>query len=334
MKLGKLSFLSLYLSAGILLLIISGGILPFRANAASPDSILVNIVPANPAPAENTTITLSSYANNLDSVLITWSVGGKSALSGIGKKTFSVNAPVAGSTTTVTATVALPDGNIVKTIIIRPAMMVLLWQADDSYVPPFYKGKALPTPDSEVKVVAMPEIRTGLQMVNPNNMTYAWKQDFTNNPDGSGYGKNFFIYTNDFLDNSNNIDVTASTIDQNFSSEANINIGTFQPKIDFYKDDPNFGTIWEQALADGHTIVDKEIIQAAPYFISPNDVRIPTLTWSWSINDSQVNIAGFRQNLIPLAVQTGTSGTSKIRLDINSADKIFETASKEINVNF
>jgi len=33
--------------------------------------------------------------------------------------------------------------------------MVLLWQADDSYVPPFYEGKALPSPNSEIKVVAM-----------------------------------------------------------------------------------------------------------------------------------------------------------------------------------
>src|SRR3990167_3192742 len=160
----------------ITIFIISGAVLPFKANAASPSSISVNVVPENPAPNENTSITLSSYANNLDSVLISWSVNGKSVLSGIGKKSFSVNAGAAGSETSVVATISLPDGAIDTRIIIRPAVMVLLWQANDSYVPPFYKGRALPTPDSEVKVVAMPEIKSGSGFVDSKKMTPIWEQ--------------------------------------------------------------------------------------------------------------------------------------------------------------
>jgi hypothetical protein len=212
--------------------------------------------------------------------------------------------------------------------------MVLLWQAEDSYVPPFYKGKALPTPDSKVKVVAMPEVKNGTQMVNPINMVYVWKQDYTNNQDGSGYGKNFFTYTNDYLDNSNNVSVTASTTDQQYSSGASINIGTYQPKIEFYKDDANLGTLWENTLPDGHAIQGDEVMEAAPYFISPQDLRIPSLTFSWFINDAAIAVNVFNKNLMPLKVQPGTSGTSIIRLEINNDDKIFETASKEISVSF
>ena len=64
----------------ILTLILFGG----TAHAAtSSNSISVNMVPSNPAPYEDTTITLSSYTYSLDSVSITWSVDGKTALSGI-----------------------------------------------------------------------------------------------------------------------------------------------------------------------------------------------------------------------------------------------------------
>jgi hypothetical protein len=327
----KFKFLTLYL---ITAFIISGVILPSGAGAASSDSILVSVVPESPAPNENTNITLNSYADNLDGVLITWSVNGKKSSSGIGQKSFSVNAPAAGSTTTVVATIALPDGTVNTKIIISPSEMVLLWQATDSYVPPFYKGKALPTPDSEVKVVALPEIKTGSKMVDPKNMVYSWKQDYNNSPENSGYGKNSFVYTNDYLENSNNIEVTASTTDQKYSSEASMDIRTAQPKILFYKNDTNLGTIWEQALLDGHKIIGDEVIEAAPYFISPKDIRIPTLTWDWSINDSLVNILGFRKNLMPVQAQAGVSGTSKIKLEINNSDKIFITTSKEINVTF
>ena len=259
----------------ILLLIIpvSFFLSPFKATAISPSSILTSVVPLNPAPGENTSITLSSYATKLDNVLISWSINGKATLSGVGKKSFSLSAPAAGRETNIVVTIALPDGNVEKTITIKPNVMILLWQANDSYVPPFYKGKALPSPDSQIKIVAMPEIKVGSNSINPKNMTYAWKKDYTNNVDGSGYGKSYFIYTGDYLDDSNNISVTASTTDQKYSSKASIDVGTTQPKIVFYKNDPNLGTLWEQALQGGHKIVGDEIIEAAPYFISPIENR-------------------------------------------------------------
>ncbi len=326
--------LKFFLITSITLLALFTIVLPFKAEAASSSSILVNVAPENPAPNENVSITLNSYANNLDSVLITWSVNGKNVSSGIGKKSFLVNAPLAGEETSVVASISLPDGTIDTRIMIRPSVMVLLWQANDSYVPPFYKGKALPTLDSEIKVVAMPEIKNGSQMVSPSNMTYSWKKDYTNNVDGSGYGKNSFLYVNDYLENSNNISVIASTIDQKYSSSASIDIGATEPKILFYKNDAILGTIWEQALADGHRIQGDEVLEATPYFISPNDIRIPTLTWDWFINDSMINVTGFRKNLIPLKVQAGVSGTSKIKLKISNTYKIFADTSKEISVEF
>ena len=326
----------------ITVLLATGVILPLRVGASTADSILVNIVPENPAPNENININLSSYANNLDSVLITWSLNGKNASSRIGKKSFSLTAPSAGGETTVIAKIVLPDGEIEKRIIIRPAVMVLLWQANDSYVPPFYKGKALPTPDSEIKVVALPEILDSAlgakerlrRYLDPKNMVYAWRQDYANDQGSSGYGKNFFTYINDYLENSNNISVTATTVDQKYSSEANIDIKTANPKILFYKNDTSLGTIWDQALFNGHKISGDEIIEATPYFISPKDIRIPILTWNWSINDSLINISNYRKNLIPLQTQAGVSGTAKIKLEIENKYKIFANISKEINVEF
>ena len=328
----RLRLLPLYLIAGLAFLgtvTIAPGVF-----ASSSESVSVNISPENPAPNENTTITLGSYADNLNSVQISWSINGKSLSSGIGKKTFSVSAPAAGSQTTVIASISFPDGVIQKEIVISPTEMVLLWQATDSYVPPFYKGKAMPTPGSQIRVVAIPEIKNGAKMEDPKNLVYAWKQDYNNSVDDSGYGKNSFTYTNDYLERSNNIAVTASTTDAKYSSDASIDIGATNPKILFYKNDTNLGTIWEQTLEDGHQIQGDETIQAAPYFVSPKDIRIPFLTWDWSINDSLVNNLTSKKNLLPLKAQAGVSGTAKIKLEINNMEKIFVTASKEINVEF
>src|SRR3989344_5564313 len=131
-----------------LLLFATFMLLSTTVSAQSASDILVNIVPPNPAPHENTTIVLKSYVNNLDAAMITWSLDGKTVASAIGKKSFSFTAPAAGIEASVVVTVTLPDGPVETKINIKPSVMVLLWQANDSYVPPFYKGKALPTPDS------------------------------------------------------------------------------------------------------------------------------------------------------------------------------------------
>ena len=323
-----------YLSIGLLVLIISMSFFTPRTNAYSQGDISINVNPQNPSPNKNTTITLSSYAYDLNSILITWSVGGKRASSGIGQKFFSVTAPTLGKQTTVTATIALPDGDVNQTVTIRPSIMTLLWQANDSYVPAFYKGKALPSPNSEVKIVAVPEIKNSSGFIDPKNMLYAWKLNSTNDQDSSGYGKNSFVYTSDYLDSSNLVSVTASTIDQSYSADGNINVQTTDPKIEFYKNDLNIGTIWEQTLGDGHKITGNEIIQAIPYFISPKDIRIPFLTFTWSINGQQVTVPSYSKNLLPLTLQAGTSGTAKIGLQVDNVNNLVETANKEINVQF
>jgi len=305
--------------------LVFGIIFASRVNAASSSSILVDIMPENPAPYEDVNIALSSYGSNLDSVLIQWSVDGKNVSSGIGKKSFSLKAPAAGSETLVLAVISLPEGNVEKRLIIRPSVMVLLWQANDSYVPPFYRGKALATPDSEIKVVAMTDSK---------NMTYAWKKDYSNDQEASGYGKNFFLYTNDYLEGSNNVSVVASTLDQKYSNEASIEVGTTEPKILFYKNDNSLGTTWEKTLTDPYKIQGPEIVEAVPYFISPKELEHPTLIWSWSINDSLVNIQGYKKNLMPLRAESGTSGTSRLRLMIENKYRIFQTASKEISIEF
>ncbi len=328
-------FNSLFLYPFIVLFLIFSVFGVQKTNAASPSSILVNVSPQYPAPYENVNIDLNSYANNLDSVSITWYLNDKISSSGIGKKSFSLKAPAGGVETKVVANIALPSGDIETKIIIRPAVMELLWQANDSYVPPFYKGKALPSLESEIKVVAMPEIKDSKnKLVNSKNMTYSWQKDYTNDVGGSGYGKNFFLYTGDYLDESNTISVTASTVDQNYSSQNEITINETSPKIDFYKNDKILGTIWDKTIEDNYQITKSETIQAVPYFMSPKELDHPLLKWSWFINDNIINMPIFHKNFIPLKIDGSTHGTSKVRLELRESDKIFEKAEKEINVQF
>src|SRR3989344_139001 len=307
---------------------------PLTTGAVSPSSISINVAPANPAPNEDVTITLGSYSSNLDGATISWSVNGKTAVSDVGLKSWRARAPAAGAETRIVAKIPLPDGNIEKAVLLRPTVLTLLWQADDSYVPPFYRGKTLPIAESSIKIVALPEIKSGSGNVDPKNLVYAWRKNYSNDPSASGYGKNYYLQINDYLDDRNHLSVTVSTTDQKYSSAEEITLGTFQPKMLFYKNDPELGTLWENALQNGHRIIGEEILEAAPYFISPGDIRIPSFTWAWSINSTYVSVAGIRKNVLPLKADSGSSGTSKIKLEVGNKYKLLTNLSKEISVEF
>lgn len=302
--------------------------------ATDPSSISVQVVPPNPAPKESVTVSLGSFSINLDTVKIDWLEDGKTVLSGIGQKSYTTLAKSASTETRVGAIINMPDGQIIKSIIIRPTVMTLLWQANDSYVPPFYKGKALPAPGSEIKIVAMPEIRVSGTTVNPKNLSYDWRQDYTNQPAGSGYGRNYFIYNNDYLENSSTVSVTASTTDQRYSSENSTAVGASLPKILFYKIDSLVGILWEDALLDTHTMAGEEVIFGAPYFISPKNTYDPRLVFKWFINNIPTSVSIVSKNILPLRAPAGTSGTSKVRLEIENTEQLFSTAKKEIKVEF
>lgn len=315
-------------------LIISGFAFATPALAVSPNSILVDLVPASPKPNSNVTINLRSFAANLDTVNISWSVNNTVSASGIGRKSISLTTGNAGSSTTVVAKILLPDGEIEKRILIQPAEMVMLWQANDSYVPPFYKGKALPMASSEIKVVAVPEVESNGRTVDPKKMSYYWKKNYTNQQASSGYGKDSFKYINDYLDDSNTISVTAQSPTGGSASEGTVTIEVTEPQVVFYKEDPVFGTIWEHALPGSYKISQEEVIFAAPYFMSPKELIRPDILWSWSINDAPVTVSGYAQNIIPLKTVSGISGVSKLKLDIENRYNIFKTASKEINIQY
>ncbi len=309
-------------------------IFPIIGSAASPSSISVNMSPENPEPFENVDISISSYANNLDTVFISWSVDNKVSLTGIGKKSFSLTAPSADKESTVLVKISLPDGDVELRILVKPSSMVMLWQADDSHVPPFYRGKALPSADSSIKVVAMPEIRNAGVLINPKNMSYSWELDYDNDQGASGYGKNYYVYRNDYLENASTVDVSVLTVDQKYTSAGTVRVGSYQPKILFYSRDSKLGTMWENTIKDNYLIKNEEIIEAVPYFISPQNVYSPSLSWTWSINDELANTESIIKNILPLKIGGGASGSAKIRVDINNIYKIFQTTTNQVTVRF
>ncbi len=309
--------------------------LALAAGQVSASSINVAINPEVPGPNTNTSITLSSYATDINRALISWTLDGKTMQSGIGKTIFSFTTKGVGTATTVTVNISIDlQPAITKTIVITPADVDMLWEAIDSYVPPFYKGKAMPSSEAKIKVTAMPNIKgaNGVK-IKSSDMVYNWKHNYDNDPNGSGYGKDSYIVNANYLNNSEIVDLSVSSVSNSSAASGRAVLVTGDPKIVFYQKDPLEGIKYENALkTDLNLSTDETTLVAEPYFFSPADINSSKYKYTWNINGSAVDTPA-KKNVMTLR-KGPTGGTANISLEIENVLKLFQDAKQNLNINF
>ena len=295
--------------------------------------IVLNISPESFGPNQDITATLSSYATNLDKAYISWAKNNQEMSGGVGKKVFYFTTGNLGSPVNLTATINTVDGqNIQKTITLTPSDVDLLWEAYDSYTPPFYKGKALAGSQSTFKVVAIPNLTNQTGRINSGNLSYTWTKDGNIQSDSSGWGKSSVTIQNSYLDKENIVKVKISDISGSTNSTGGITLRTVKPKVVLYQNDPTLGVQWERALGNGFQVnPDGEIIIAEPYFFLPKNINSSDLTFDWFINKEKVQTPN-PKNTLSVKPNGGQSGTATIKVMINNVKTLFQSAEREITV--
>jgi len=291
------------------------------------EDIFFEINPKNPRAHQEVKITLSSRALNLNQTKIYWLLEGELLTSGIGKKEYVFRAPEDRKQTVFEVIVENIDGLILnKKITVLSSTVDLLWEAHNSYVPPFYKGRSLVSPEGLVKIVALANTSEIL------GYSYKWKLDGIHKTTSSGYGKNFYIFKNSYLDNQNEVEVTVADLLGRSVGSEKLNIKTVEPKIIFYKKDPSLGTQWGKALTDNFTIGNRgEILVAEPYFFSTQDLNSNDLSFKWFINGQEIENPQ-PKNILSLIKDSSDFGRAEIKLTINNIKTLFQKAEKTLNV--
>ena len=299
-----------------------------RAQVQSGDVVL-EINPQYPKANEEVKASVSTYVTDLNNARISWILNGETVLAGMGKKTFSFKTGGSEFQTTLEVKIETITGSLInKKITISPADVDMLWEASNTYAPPFYKGKTLVPVEGMIKVVAFPNIQ------NPIGFNYQWKLDSKNKPSSSGYEKNYFIYKNSYLEDSNTVEATVSDLFGNGIGQGTITIKPSNPKIVFYKKSPISGIGWENALTGGFAInPDGETIVAEPYFFYPKDFNLANVSFDWLLNgiktETQKPI-----NTLSIKPTSGQYGNAIIKVIINNTNTLFESVEKQLNVSF
>lgn len=318
----------------VLLLILFALPVFFASSQVRETDLVISTLPAYPTPNQDVEVQVRTNSTDLSKAYIAWSLNGELTNAGIGQTSFAFNTEDM-SRVNITAAIETVGGtNLTKSIAVNPTQVDILWEAVDSYAPPFYKGKTLVESEGLFKVVAMPSISKNGEKLNNKNLSYTWRRDRRANTNASGFGKDSFTFRHNFLDTGNTIEVLVSDILNEVSAEGNITLFPASAEILFYRKDPELGTRMERALTDNFFVDQEgETIVAMPYFISPANLASPNLRFEWSLGGSPMATPEVR-NELGVKPQSGTRGSSSVGIVVSNIRALFSGAENEINVGF
>lgn len=317
----------------ILGIICAAGMFIFPGIAfAALDLIAFKVSPETPGENQAVTISVQSYAVPLDSAMLTWYVNKEVVASGVGEKSIQTMTGGFGQTVTVNLVIATTDGRrFDKQLLLKPIEVDILWEAD-TFVPPFYKGKALPTYKSIVKLSAIPRFNASESI--PLSYSYTWT---ANNFQGlgQGLGKNGVLlhmkYSGSAVPVTVKVNNLAGTGEEGTASKS---IMAVDPLLLFYEDAPLLGVRFDRALF-GTVITDGTsfTIRAMPYFFSNDDMENANFVSTW-YKDNVKLAPGLDTSTLTLEKEGASAQGSTLRLSLQNRKRILQAADAAITVNF
>lgn len=289
-------------------------------------NVFADITPNNPGPQTDVTIELESFSIDLDSSKISWFLNDKLSLERVGAENFSFKTGDVGKESKIIINITGNNGEFIeKTITINPAEVDIIWEAQ-TYVPPFYKGKALPVPGSPILFVAMPKFIDNSISLKAENIIYSWQSRSKVLSKGQGQ-KTILIET---PISPEKISLIASTKNKNITSQTSKEISPFEGSLLIYEKKPLEKQRFEKSISDILNIASQETtLIAEPLFFNLNNIK--NIKYTWTIGNKQT-IENKKE--LTLRKDNGSSGEINIMISADSTTNSFPSALKLLKVKF
>lgn len=295
-------------------------------------SVSIGLDPLYPKPGETIHLTVEGSGIDFDSSAITWYVGDKVLAQGVGVTSADVVAGELGSEQAVELDVDTPDGIRTVHAVIAPADMDVLISSD-SYVPPFYRGRALPSAGTNLIAQAVPHfVRADGTLIPDSQITFTWKRSGEVLGSLSGRGKSSAVIPVVHLSTQDDITVVAVSADGTRSAETTILMPTVDPVLDLYEDHPLYGVLYNKALGATASIPESEMaFFAVPYFSQARSPGDSALSYAWKVNDTAITSSASTPNELTINADNST-GQAQIALEVTHATNFLMDASGEWGV--
>lgn len=320
------------------LLILAFAAIPVHAQISSPNTegrIVISMTPESPVAGEYVRLSAASATVDLQKSDVTWYADTKIIAQGEGITEAGISAGPAGSAVDVVVIAQSADGTAATgEAFIRPTIVDIVWESD-SYTPPFYKGRALPSAGTNIRAQAMTNFRlTGGTPVPAGDITYTWRRNGAVTQTASGRGRSFAIFPAPTLFGTDVIEVETVSADGTLSGKTRVNISSVEPVLVLYENHPVFGIFYSKAFGQTATVKDAEVTFAAvPYFAEAGSADDPQLVYQWQVNGQNITADYARPSEITINSDK-SNGTAALTLSLTRLRNWYMRAEAGWNLSF
>lgn len=303
-------------------------------NASINETDIDTIVsPEFPSAFQTVSIRLDSNSIDLNHYIIQWSVDDFEEKSGIGVRDFTITAGAYGSRKRVVATISGNGVTVKKNIILAPQDATLLWEAVDSYVPPFYRGKKLPSNESLIKISALPNFRSDNDSLRLDNAVYLWNRNDNRILNMGGYAKDSIIIKHNRLRATEKISVDVSDVNNSTRAQKTVVVPIGNPQIHwYYKNENNYRKL--ASIDRGLRITNGNVtLVSEPYFFS-TIANAADLNYAWKINNDTLYLEPGSIKRELLVQNPGQAGQAIFKVAIENPKTFLQSLTSSVSLFF
>jgi hypothetical protein len=270
----------------------------------------LRVEPSFPQPGSTVTVSLDAYTMDTTGATVSWSVNGLEKTGDKNNRSIEITVGDVGEIVEVTARVIFTNGfSYSPTVTVVPTQTDLIIESS-TYVPPFYKGRALPSGNTHIRAVAIPHLKNPVPL---QDLTYEWKQGDTvlfGGPIKGKYAADIVVsrYEGDTL----SVTVTDGT--KKSVGKKTIFLTPSEPELHFYEENPLRG-LSHKAIRSSLTLIgDETTVHAEPFFMA-TDLTKESSEFNWAINGESVETNPPKSHTITLR-RTGGEGSATIETQV------------------
>ena len=289
-------------------------------------NLSIDLRPTSPEPGETVTASLNDYSLGLSVAGMRWFVDGEEVAEARNERSVEFTVGAYGEETSVRAVVESNNGFMVeasRTII--PATVDIIIEPR-TFVPDFYRGRALPSPHSEVAATAI--VNTG---GNEERLTYLWEVNGQSVGGGAQLDNRVEFQTP--LGRSLTLTVEARDASGNTVAREGVSLPIEQPEVIFYEVNALKGTV-EIPIGDRLQLAGSETtVRAQPYYLD-NRIFTSNALIEWELNNEEIAYDPVNPLDVAVVRNFSTGNNARLQFQIRNLDDLMQGASGGLSISY
>ncbi len=278
----------------------------------------LTLIPTPQFPKPNSTVQVSidDYSLETTGATITWYVNGVERKESKNERMLPISVGAVGKKTTVRVALSRPNvPTLESSLTLTPATVDIILETN-TYVPYFYKGKALPSGESQIRATAV--LNDG-STVPDTAYTYKWTVGTEVFSGGPLKGRNTITFDLPHYDNGG-LTVEVTNGNGEVIGGKSVPLTSIAPELHFYEYSPLRG-LFQKELPNVLPLIGEETtIYAEPYFLNASLNRV-SADFTWKINGEETQTGEEMPNAITLR-RVGGGGDADISFTAVTKKKI------------